>query len=104
MALRIRLMRMGARNKPSYRVVVAESRARRDGKFIEKLGFYDPKKEPPEFDLNQERTLYWIQRGAKPSETVSSLMKKLKSFGLPNATPSGQSERQSGEASSAKSN
>ena len=76
MALKIRLTRMGARNKPFYRVVVAESRSLRDGGFIEKLGFYDPTKNPPQFDLNQERALYWIQRGAKPTETVRSLMKK----------------------------
>jgi len=80
MALKIRLTRIGARNKPFYRVVVSESRARRDGRFIEKLGFYDPIKNPAEFDLNHERAQYWIQRGAEPSETVRSLMKRFHSI------------------------
>ena len=77
MALKIRLTRIGTKNRPFYRVVVTESRSRRDGRFIEKLGFYDPTKKTEEFDLNHERALYWIQRGAKPSETVRSLMKKI---------------------------
>ncbi len=77
MALKIRLTRMGARNRPFYRVVVIDSRSRRDGKFIEKLGIYDPTKEPLEFDIDRERALYWIQRGAKPSETVRSLIKRF---------------------------
>ncbi|MBW2149133.1 MAG: 30S ribosomal protein S16 [Deltaproteobacteria bacterium] len=79
MALKIRLSRMGVRNRPFYRVVLTDSRSRRDGRFIEKLGIYDPTKEPLEFDIDRERALYWIQRGAKPSETVRSLMKR---FGL----------------------
>jgi small subunit ribosomal protein S16 len=103
MALKIRLTRIGARNKPYYRVVVTDSRARRDGRFIERLGVYDPKKEPPEFDLNRERALYWIQRGAKPSETVRSLMKRLKPIGPSTNTENEQSEKQLGERVSEKS-
>jgi small subunit ribosomal protein S16 len=100
MALKIRLTRLGARNKPFYRVVVAESQSRRDGRFIEKLGFYDPTKNPVQLDLNYERAMYWIQRGAQPSETVKSLIKKIKDV-LPSATAAAsQSEEQPGKTPS----
>jgi len=74
--LRIRLTRMGAKKKPFYRVVVMERRQARDGSFVEILGHYDPGSSPPAVDLNLERVQYWIAKGARPSETVSSLVKR----------------------------
>lgn len=74
--VRIRLMRVGARNNPRYRVVVADSRAKRDGRFIEILGYYNPTSEPEELGINRERTLYWLSVGAQPTETVLQLLCK----------------------------
>jgi small subunit ribosomal protein S16 len=74
----IRLMRMGAKKRPYYRVVVADSRRFRDGKFIEKLGFYDPLPEAPRVELNMERVDFWMQKGAQPSETVRSLISGIR--------------------------
>lgn len=76
MAIKIRLARFGAKKRPFYRVVVADSREQRDGKYIEKLGFYDPRKDPPEFVIDKEKTLYWLKQGAIPTETVKSFIKK----------------------------
>jgi len=76
LAARIRLQRFGRKNRPFYRVVVADSRAARDGKFIEKLGNYNPLSEPIEFTINEERALYWLQVGAQPSNTVKSLLSR----------------------------
>jgi small subunit ribosomal protein S16 len=70
----IRLMRMGAKKRPYYRVVVADSRRFRDGKFIEKLGYYDPLPQNPKVHLNMERVDYWMEKGAKPSDTVRTLI------------------------------
>ena len=75
--VRIRLKRMGRRHRPFYRVVAADSRAPRDGRHIEVLGFYDPMTEPMTVDLKMERINHWIGNGAQPSETVSRLMKKF---------------------------
>lgn len=74
--LRIRLTRMGAKKKPFYRVVVTERRQARDGRFVEIVGHYNPGTNPPSIELDVERLRHWIARGAQPSETVSSLMKK----------------------------
>lgn len=76
MATKIRLKRTGAKKKPFYRVVVADSRAPRDGKFIEEIGFYNPNVDPAEIKINQERAESWLSTGAKPSDTVKSLFKK----------------------------
>lgn len=76
MAIKIRLMRRGRRNRPFYRVVVAESSAPRDGRFIEILGYYDPIKEPYEFKVDPEKVQKWLSRGAKPTETVRALLKR----------------------------
>ena len=76
MAIRIRLMRRGRRNRPFYRVVVAEASAPRDGKFIEILGYYDPVKEPYEFKVDPEKVKKWLSRGAQPTETVRALLKR----------------------------
>ncbi|HEX6736750.1 MAG TPA: 30S ribosomal protein S16 [Vicinamibacteria bacterium] len=74
--LSIRLRRTGTTKKPHYRVVVANSRDWRDGRFVEVLGHYDPRREPPTVKIDKERAEYWISKGARPSETVRSLLKK----------------------------
>jgi len=74
--LAIRLRRTGTTKRPHYRVVVADSRSRRDGRFLAILGHYDPRREPPEVSIDSERAQYWIGRGARPSETVRSLLKR----------------------------
>jgi len=76
MAVKIRLKRIGAKNAPAYRIVVADSRSPRDGRFIEELGSYDPKKKTDTFKLDVERARYWISKGAQPSETVASFIKQ----------------------------
>lgn len=74
MATRIRLMRMGTKKKPFYRVVVADSRAPRDGRFIEELGYYNPLREPAEVRLDEEKVLKWLRNGAQPSDTAKDLL------------------------------
>jgi small subunit ribosomal protein S16 len=74
--LSIRLRRTGSAKKPHYRVVVADSRAWRDGRFVEILGHYDPRRNPAEVLIDTERAQYWIGKGARPSDTVRSLLKK----------------------------
>ncbi|WP_027398274.1 30S ribosomal protein S16 [Anaerovorax odorimutans] len=76
MAVKIRLKRMGAHKKPFYRVVVADARSPRDGKFIEEIGYYNPLVEPVEIKINGEAAKKWISNGAQPTETVKSLFKK----------------------------
>lgn len=76
MAVRIRLTRMGAKKRPFYRIVIADSKARRDGRFIEIVGTYNPLKHPAEVTLKDERVRYWLGVGATPSDTVRSLLKK----------------------------
>ncbi len=77
MAVRLRLTRMGRKKKPFYRVVAANSEAKRDGRFLEILGTYDPLKDPVECKMDVERVKYWLGQGATPTETVSSLIKKF---------------------------
>ena len=74
MATRIRLRRMGAKKAPFYRIVVADSRSPRDGRFIEEIGYYDPTKNPSIIQIDGERAKYWMGMGAQPSETVRTLM------------------------------
>jgi small subunit ribosomal protein S16 len=74
--LSIRLRRTGSTKRPYYRVVVADSRAWRDGRFVEVLGHYDPRKSPAVVKIDAERAKHWISKGAKPSDTVKSLLKK----------------------------
>ena len=76
MAVSIRLRREGTTNRPYYKVVVADSRSPRDGKFIEQVGVYDPKKAGDNSELALDRVNYWIGQGAQPSDTVRSLIKK----------------------------
>ena len=80
MALKIKLQRAGATHEPVYRVVVAEARGRRDGRFVEKLGTYLPKQKDvaKQLELNVERAEYWMSVGAKPTETSSSLIKRAR--------------------------
>ncbi len=78
MAVSIRLRREGTKNRPYYKVVVADRRSPRDGKFIETIGTYDPKKPGHNSTLNIDRVEYWISKGAQPSETVRSLIKENK--------------------------
>jgi small subunit ribosomal protein S16 len=78
MAVSIRLRREGAKNRPYYKVVVADSRSPRDGKFIEIIGTYDPKKPDHNSTLKLDRIDHWISKGAQPSDTVRSLIKKNK--------------------------
>jgi len=75
-ATKIRLKRMGAKKRPFYRVVVADSRSPRDGRFIEELGYYDPSTDPATLKIDEEKALKWLATGAKPSDTVRSLLKK----------------------------
>jgi len=81
MAVSIRLRREGAKNRPYYKVVVADSRSPRDGKFIEVIGTYDPKKPGNNSSLRIERAEYWISKGAQASDTVRSLIKRNKKQG-----------------------
>ncbi|MCR5153277.1 MAG: 30S ribosomal protein S16 [Lachnospiraceae bacterium] len=76
MAVKIRLKRLGQKKAPFYRVVVADSRAPRDGKFIAELGTYDPTKEPASFEIDTEAAKKWLENGAQPTETVNKLFKK----------------------------
>lgn len=82
MAVVIRLKRIGANKKPCFRIVVADSRSPRDGSFIEELGTYDPRKNPPFITLKKERAEYWIGVGAQPSPTVKSLLKRQGKQGI----------------------
>ncbi|MDE7299636.1 MAG: 30S ribosomal protein S16 [Lachnospiraceae bacterium] len=76
MAVKIRLKRMGQKKAPFYRIIVADSRSPRDGRFIAELGTYDPTKEPSAFSVNEEETKKWLNNGAQPTETVNRLFKK----------------------------
>ena len=78
MAVSIRLRRMGSTRRPSYRVVVADSRSPRDGRFIEILGHYDPLTSPPTVKINREKARSWIAKGAQASNTVKKLMANVK--------------------------
>lgn len=77
MATRIRLRRMGAKKRPFYRVVVADQRAPRDGRFIENIGKYHPLEDPSLIEIDEERALHWLRTGAQPSEQVQNLMTKI---------------------------
>lgn len=76
MAVKIRLARLGGKSKPYYRIVVADSVFPRDGRFLEIVGNYDPNKNPAEVNIKQERIADWLGKGAKPTATVSQLLKK----------------------------
>ena len=77
MAVKIRLRRVGAKKAPFYRVVVADSRFARDGRFIEEIGYYDPTKEPSVVKIDAEKAKQWLSNGAQPTDTVRELLKKV---------------------------
>ncbi len=74
MAVKLRLRRMGKKKQPIYKVVAADSRAPRDGKFLESIGLYNPLTNPHTLDINEERAIYWLNMGAQPTDTVKSLL------------------------------
>ena len=76
MAVKIRLRRMGAKKAPFYRIVVADSRFPRDGRFIEEIGYYDPTKDPVVIKVDDEKVSQWMANGAQPTDTVRALLKK----------------------------
>jgi small subunit ribosomal protein S16 len=76
MAVKIRLMRLGKKHQPSYRLVVADSRRPRDGKYIEALGYYNPRTEPSTIQVDEEKALLWLSRGARPSDAARVLLEK----------------------------
>ncbi len=76
MAVKMRLRRMGAKKAPFYRVIVADSRSPRDGRFIEEIGYYNPLTNPAEIKIDAEKAQTWLKNGAQPTETVKSLLKK----------------------------
>lgn len=76
MAVKIRLKRMGAKKSPFYRLVVADSRSPRDGRFIEEIGYYNPAAQPKEVKIDEDKALMWLQRGAQPSDTVRNLLSR----------------------------
>lgn len=92
MAVAIRLQRAGGRNRPFYRVVATDSRSARDGRFLEKLGFYNPLKDPVELQLDVPRIQEWVSKGARLSETVTLLLKRFKE-----SSPAGAPEKVQGE-------
>src|SRR5262249_54385492 len=96
MAVSIRLRREGTKNRPYYRVVVAESRSPRDGRFIEIIGTYDPKQTGQNSSFSVERAEYWISKGAQPSDTVRSLIKKQKKMAT--AEPASEGQPKSSES------
>ena len=77
MAVKLRLKRMGKKQQPIYRIVAADSRSPRDGRFIETVGTYNPIKNPEEITVKEERVMYWLSMGAEPTDTVRSLFKKM---------------------------
>lgn len=79
MGVRIRLARMGGKKKPFYRIVVADSECPRDGRFIDQIGYYDPKPNPVVLHLDAQKAEFWLNRGAKPTQIVNQLIKKARS-------------------------
>jgi small subunit ribosomal protein S16 len=75
--VRIRLRRVGLKKQPSYRIVVADRESPRDGRYIEIIGFYNPRTEPVQMDIKEDRALYWLNVGAQPSEAVARILKKV---------------------------
>ena len=76
MSVKIRLKRMGSKKRPFYRIVVADSRSPRDGRFIEEVGYYNPLTNPDEVKLEEDKIFEWLEKGAQPSDTVRSLLSK----------------------------
>lgn len=99
MAVKIRLRRVGATKRPRYRVVVAEARTPRDGKFIETIGHYNPQAEPVEFVVKADRVQHWMGHGAKPTDVVERLLRKAGVIAAaPAEAPAAESAEESAEA------
>lgn len=75
MALKIKLTRVGMKKQPTYRIVIQEARAKRDGKYVENVGFYNPRTNPPTIEIRKERVDYWLSKGAQPTDSVGRLLK-----------------------------
>ena len=109
MAVRIRLQRHGKKRRPFYRLVAADSRSQRDGRFIERIGHYDPMTDPANIVIDAEKALKWLRTGAQPSDTVKDLMSKVgiweqfinEKEGRPTSTPETESTPASDEGSDA---
>jgi small subunit ribosomal protein S16 len=86
MAVKIRLARMGAKKRPFYRLVAADSESPRDGRFIEILGFYDPMKDPAQVQIHEDKVQKWIKRGVMISDSAKALLKKEGVFKVPSTT------------------
>jgi small subunit ribosomal protein S16 len=84
LSVKIRLTRIGFKKKPFYRIVVADSRSPRDGRIIDNIGTYDPKSDPSKIELDKEKALDWIKKGAKPTNTVQKLFEKIGLIGSDN--------------------
>lgn len=76
MSVKIRLSRLGAKKQPTYRIVVAEERSKRDGRLVERLGHFDPRTDPPTIVLNEERTRYWLSVGARPTDALGIILRR----------------------------
>ncbi len=76
MSVKIRLSRMGAKKQPTFRIVVAEERSKRDGRLVERLGHFDPRTDPPTIVLNEERTRYWLGVGARPTDALGIILRR----------------------------
>jgi small subunit ribosomal protein S16 len=102
MAVKIRLKRTGMKKAPSYRVVVADARSPRDGRIIEKIGWYNPRVEPSAIHIDEEKALRWLKNGAQPTESVASLLKRAGIMDRFNAAKSAASALSSEAAADAK--
>ena len=103
MAVKLRLMRMGKKKQPTYRVVAADSRAPRNGRFIEIIGVYEPRQDPSVVRIDNERALHWLRHGAQPTERVEKLLRisgAWESFQAPGTGEAGATAPDSGEAGS----
>lgn len=98
MAVRIRLTRLGKKKQPAYRVVVADGRAPRDGRYIEQIGRYDPRHEPSVIEIDAERASYWLSRGAQPSDPVRRLLEVAGVVAVPVKAPAPAAEAKVAEA------
>ena len=101
MAVKMRLRRMGSRNAPFYRVVIQDGRRAPTGRFIETIGWYDPKQEGNNFSINLDRVEYWSSSGAQPSDTVASLIKKARSLPVTGAVSEDEVSEEAVEAETA---
>ena len=102
--LRMRLRRVGAKNQPSYRIVVADSRAARDGAFVDYLGHYNPRTEPPTVVIDEEKARKWLSVGAKPSEAVQRIIDKMEPPAAEAVTAEAAAESESADGASSDEN